>query len=378
MNTATQSAPITVQALQTNTPQHEGRDPMETRWGVNTCVREKLLEGGRAGFSVLPYGKFFPISRFTTPEEVHSTDPYIERERMVTKSAESVESYLKEMLAGLDAYGIPEAGKSDFGFRAGFYGELDASKMAVISATILPSLSTIRGICQELGLLNPIGAVCEGQDNMDFEDRQSCPTCWLRWLKSDACDAYIHYIAQTGMPVREISGSQEQSRTVRPSIKELAEAQSIALTSLQTGIASLAKDWLTISQELEKGERKDVNTFQHGIRKDLHEIKPQDRQLHVIREYGKAASGGNVPAVSGSVEQAIAMLANSQVQTATLLASIADKVGISAAPPAVPVAVPLTVNEAAVPLTVGTQEAATNTEDDGELSPAVLEMLGKQ
>lgn len=266
---------------------------MVVRWGFNGIVRDKYLEGNRAGFSGLPFGVWFPLARFTTPEEVHSTDEAMERERMVTKTADSVEKYLGEVVGGKDAFGNQLQDVPNFGFASGFYGELDVAKMAVISATLLPSLPQIRSIAKELGMPSPISQVCEGQDSMDAgKPRQNCPTCWFKWLQSPVIDAYIAQAAATGRSVDEFdpTNGQSQTRIVAPTIEELNIAKEIVTTSIGIGLSAQQTLWNEIATDVEKKEIKGVRPYQHGIRKDLHEARPEDKELSRIREFANASN----------------------------------------------------------------------------------------
>lgn len=378
--TGVQTAPI-VDTIERDLPAHSnGRDPMEIRWGINTVVREKLLEGHRTGFGILPYAQFFAVKRFSTPEEVHSTDETMERERRVTRTALSVEMVLNEMLAAKDAMGNPAVGQPDWGFRTDFYGEMDAAKMLVISKTLLPSLPEIRRIAESFDMPSPIGSKCDGQDNMDVGERQSCPTCWSQWIDSDVCSKHIEATTLNGVPVRERNAQTQEieDRIVRPSVLEFTTAREAVRLSLQIGLAALAQEWMTISTELERGERKDANFYQHGMRKDLHEGKPQDRQISLMREFGKASGGGGngeMAPVLTMLAQSQAQMAQSQAQTNQILAAIAQQQGIAVPqqqvpPPAAtaPVVVEATTDEPIIADPVPTEETTSG------LSPAALAM----
>lgn len=319
----TATAPIKVEAFRSDTPERTGKDPMVVRWGFNGIVRDKYLEGNRAGFSGLPFGSFFPLARFTTPEEVHSTDTAMERERLVTKTAESVEKYLGEVVGGKDAHGNQLDNVPNFGFASGFYGELDVAKMAVISATLLPTLQQIRGIAKDLGMPSPISARCEGEDSMDAgKPRTDCPTCWLKWLGSPVVDAYIAQTASQGRSVDEFDPTtgENHTRTVTPTAQELNIAKEIVVMSLSIGLAAQQTLWNEIATDMEKQEIKRVMPYQHGIRKDLHEAQPHEKEMNRFREFAEASKGGNAPAADNS--EILMMLAKSQAQTNEMLAAI--------------------------------------------------------
>lgn len=273
----------------------QGQDPMVVRWAINTTVRDKFFYGTQyhntSDSPYIPYGKFFPLVRFNTPEENHSIDEEQPKERMVTRTAQSAQIYLETMLAGKDEFGNLDARKPNHGLQIGFYGEKDTGKMAVISSTLLPSLSRIREICANQGWQCPISVKCEGQDDVGVI-RETCATCWFQWIQSDACEAYIDIVATNGMTVLE-NGTDE--RLVTPSHMELMRSREIVELSLQTGIAALQNEWGKMLGEMERKERRgfDDAGYQHGIRKDIHAVKPQDRELAMVREYGAMANKGD-------------------------------------------------------------------------------------
>lgn len=278
--------PITVKSLIVPTRSQEA-DPMAIRWAFNATVREKLLEGSECNRAVLPYASWFEVQTFNTRRENHSTDDTQPREMVVTIPAAKVQEYLESALAGKN----PNINVPNLGLQIGFVGEMDTAKMAVISATVLPDLPTIRAICRDLKVPSPIGEVCEGQDDLDFGERQTCPTCWLKWLESDALAQYGSHIAGAGVPVIEedAQGNREQ-RLVYPEIKELELARDLMHDSLRIGLIALQTDWANISKELDDGARKDIKPYQHGIRKDLHQVKPQDKQLQIVKQYAQASA----------------------------------------------------------------------------------------
>lgn len=308
-------AAIAVDEIKTATPS-QGVDPMAIRWALNPIVRHKILEGQRIKPPIIPYGRWFPLQHFNTPEEIHSTDEAMARERIITRTALEVQTYLEEALAGKDEFGSIDVRKKNWGCQIGFFGEMDADKMAVVSKVLLPSLPEIRTICKEYGLTCPIALVCEGQDATDFDDRETCATCWLHWIRSDACASYAEIVSEEGRNVYSLDNPNEQ-RLVRPSIHDFETARNSTIVSLQVGISTLQTEWGNIVAEIDKGERKgfDEAGEQQSMRKDLHQVKPADKQLQMVREYGKAAGGGGNDAL---LEQ----LVKSQIQMSQALASI--------------------------------------------------------
>lgn len=301
----------------------EGRDPMETRWAIQCGVRNKMLDTWRVDLASAPFGEFFAVSRFRTPKEIHSTDdnPNFPRSQVVIEPAQEAELYLNEMLGGRDGAGNPAPNKPNFGIQFGFRGDEDFSKMAVISATVIPKLQAIRTFAAASGVANPIGDKCDAQEPGDFEERTTCPSCWVAWIDSDLCSAHIAAVAKNGMNCAErhpITGEIEQ-RLVRPSIEEFEIARAMVKRALHTGLAANRQIWKTLVEEQEKGERRGLDTYQHNMRRDVHGVKPEDKQVAMVREFGRASKsdGGN-----SRTDEILAMMAESQAKTNDLLMAV--------------------------------------------------------
>jgi len=318
-----QGAAVRVEKPVADRPQPMGQDPMEIRWAVQCGVRHKPLEGWRAGAVQPEFGVFFPVRRFQTVQEIHSTDdnPNFPREQIVVKSADSVEQYLNECLGGRDGSGNIDATLQNFGVKFGFRGENDVAKVAVISATILPSLSSIRKIAEALKTPSPIATKCPSEDSLDFEGRDSCPTCWLDWIQSDACRQHMARVAATGMDVEEFDPvtNEVESRRVTPTMAELEQGRSLAEASLKDGLAANRNIWQTLLSELEKGERRGLDQYQHNIRKDVHGTKPSDKQLELMREYGAAAQQ---PASASKNDELMQMIVESNLRMEQLMGAV--------------------------------------------------------
>lgn len=330
---------IAVETLTDNSP--VPTSDLDPRWYLNTIEREARVNGYECGFSVVKYAEFGCAQVFSVPEEFHTIDdnPNLPREQMKQHSALEVERKLGETYGGKDYRGNLVATKPNKGIQFGFVGEKDAAKMSVISATVLPTLPRIRQIAEEFGFTSPIDAVCAGQDDLDFGERQSCPTCWFKWIDSELCKAYIADIAANGREVYH-PATPDQKWIVRPSVIEFEQARALAETSLQTGLQYLNNEWRIISGELEKGTRNDLDEggYQHSIRKDIHQTKPQDRQLKLVQEVARANAGNG----GGDNSEILAMLAKSSMETNALLRQIAGGTPVPqpAATPA-PVAAPV-------------------------------------
>lgn len=312
-------AAIAVEKLEGGLPTIEGDDPLEIRWYLQTVEKGRILPGFEFGFAELRYAEWGPAQVFSVPEELHSVDdnPNLPKERMVQHTALEAQRKLEEQFAGKDHMGNLSPNKANKGLQIGFVGEKDAAKMKVISDTLLPSLPRIREIAKNLAMPSPIDAVCLGQDDLDFGERQTCPTCWLQWASSGLCGEYIQSVAASGRLVEDADGKQW---TVTPTFEELEAGRRATLTALQTGIQHQQTQWRIIVGELEKGTRNDLDEggYQHTIRKDIHQTKPQDRQLKLLKEVASASGGGN--------DELVRQLAQSQIETNALLRHIAQNI----------------------------------------------------
>lgn len=316
-------AAVRVERPVADRPQPTGQDPMEIRWAVQCGVRHKPLEGWRAGTVQPEFGAFFPVRRFQTVQEIHSTDdnPNFPREQIVVKSADSVEQYLNECLGGRDGSGNRDSTIPNFGIKFGFRGEQDVAKIAVISATLLPSLSTIRSIAKSLNIPSPVPATCPSEDGLDFDGRESCPTCWLDWVQSDVCRAHMKHVASAGMDVEEFDAASDkiEHRLVKPDMAELEHGLDLVTAALKEGVAANRTIWQTLLSEIEKEERRGLDQYQHNIRKDVHGTKPADKQLELMREYGAAAKQG---AASGNNDELLQRMVESNLRMEQLIGAL--------------------------------------------------------
>lgn len=316
---------IIVEPAESKTPAFDPRD-YDLRWGFNPVNRDKLLNPRDCGIGRVPYGRLFPIVSFSTPREVHSTDDTRPKEELTVIPAAEAVRVLRESLAG---EGIQD--NLNFGLQTGYIGVSDVGLMAVLSAMLLPRLSRIRQICAELDLPCPIAVVCEGTEDLDFEPRESCPSCWHKWIVSPACEAYAEHVMRVGMPVQErhpVSGD-VVDRIVRPSYEDFEQARLFVKTGFTIGLRTLQQQWEKIASELDKSEksgRHDILDFEHGYRKDLHQARPQDRQINLVdRIVNAKVSDG--PAVASGRDPLLEMMAKSQMQTNELLGRIEKKLG---------------------------------------------------
>lgn len=291
-----------------------GINPMEIRWGFNPVQRDKILTARDCGLHKIPFGRFFAIERFNTRREFHTTDELLPRENLTTVSATEAEDFIKDSLGGTNAQVT-----TNWGLKVGFYGENDRAKMEVMTQTLLPTLSRIVEICEKNTLALPISQVCEGTDEMDFGRRETCVTCWNRWLLSDSCAAYGEMAAANGIVVGERSAATGEvvNRRIFPSIDELDAARNLMIDAYRTGIKTLQSVWREVAVGEEKGERKAANDFENQYRKDLHENKTQDRQITMVEKFAQASSAG-----VGGNNELIQMLAQSQIQTNQMLAQM--------------------------------------------------------
>lgn len=371
MNTATAEAPTTdllINDEHVGSPVIHDQNPLEVRWGIQAALRNKPMSAFECGIAIVPFGRFFPIKSFGTKKENHTIDWTQAKEIDIIRNAAECELYLMEALGGKGAQN-----KTNYGLTVGFTGDTDVAKMAVISSAVLPKLSMIRVIGEELKA-GPTGVsqVCEGSDDLDFGDREECPTCWLRWLQSPAIDAYLERVALQGMTVavRNPSTGAIDERLVRPGIDELRTGKALAIEALKLGITQLEKDWRVIVGETGNINGRQVSDFEHMYRKDLHQNKPEDQQIAVAREAfrgaANAASGANDPRVDALLEAVGALV---QLQTGGKKAAPA---AAAAPPPApAPVQVPETTVEAA-------PAVEAKDEDPEAMAPAAAKMAANK
>ncbi|HXG86116.1 MAG TPA: hypothetical protein VNI84_19000 [Pyrinomonadaceae bacterium] len=290
-------------------------NPLEVRWAFNPVLRDKILNARECDIARVPFAKFFPIKTFSTPREFHTIDWTQPRETFVQITANEAQTSIEEALAGKGAQN-----RTDWGLKVGFLGERDTSKMEVISQTLLPTLSSIRAICEEYELKIPLSPVCEGSDELDYGARDTCVACWYKWLQSEALLAYIEEVSGSGMLVleRDPRDGNIKERTVRPSIEEFETARALVVDAFRAGIKTLEATWKNVADEDEKGLRKDISEVEHGFRKDLHRNKPQDRQIAIVQQFAKNAGLG------GQNDQ-ISQIALTQEKTVDVLLKLSDR-----------------------------------------------------
>lgn len=313
MNTAVATSEVVSIPL-SNRAAIQSNDPYKVRWGFNGVVREKFLNARETGIGILPFAKFFPITSFNTVKEFHTTDDTQPKESMVTIPAAAAELELVRNLAGQnETIKVP-----DLGLKIGFYDEEDTAKLAVINST-LPTLSQIRKICAENGWENPIGEYCPSEDEFDRDGRETCPSCWLEWLLSDAYAQYCTKVSKEGVPVKEFNPEIQQysHRLVKVSVRDFETARDIMTDSVQTGLIALKRTWQGILKDVEneKGVQQDILEYQHGIRKDVHGIKPTDRQAVMVERSAQAFANAN-QANNAGLNDALTQLAVAQKQIA--------------------------------------------------------------
>ena len=304
---------IIVDRYDVNPLSHVDTNPLEVRWGFNPVQRDKILDARLCGVAQVPYARFFPIRSFRSPREKHSIDWTMPKEEIETIPAELAQREIEQSLAGKNAQ-VPQ----DWGLRIAFVGERDIAKMEVLTQTILPTLTTIREICADRGFISPITDVCEGSDDITG-NRETCPTCWNRWVNSSAGQDYFEIVVAEGLPVteRDTQTSEIVQRIVRPTMDEMLNALQLVRESFRVGLATLRDQWEVIVRETEKNERKAPTMFEDLYRRDLHANRPEDRQIAMVEKFAKAQQGGN----QGNADL-LASLAQSQIQTQALLAAV--------------------------------------------------------
>ncbi len=245
------------------------------------------------------------------------------------------------------------------------------SLYAVLSAILFPKLSQIRAVCVQLSVPCPIAKDCEATEDLDFEPRESCPTCWSKWIGSQACGAYAEYVEAHGMQTVEFDKQtgEQITRTIKPTIAQFESARAMAKKALVTGIRTLQTQWGTIASEMEseQSKRKDMLDFEHSYRKDLHQPRPQDRQVAALdRAMNRVADVVNPGSVSGGNDDLIRALVNSQIGTNQVINAIREKLEV------------LMPESASIPTPEPGPTIAQDVIVDDSLAPGAAEMLQEQ
>lgn len=297
-----------------------GQDPRLIRFGYNPAIRGISIDPRRSGVRAeyIPVGVFFPINTFQTVKEIFTMDEYKDREEIVDVLAADAEAVVR---AALEAWG----------YQSLFYDVTDVGLVRVVNKTLLPTLSEIREICtyEEDGKtvsVSPIPAVCPGSDEHDLgSPRDLCASCHLKWLKSEACQAYMEEIAQNGMSVKVGS---EKIRVVKPALAVLDAARRIVITGLETYLKKASEDWGQIISELDNKVRNKLNEPEQFLRKDLHQPKPQNKELEVatrLAESQSEASGKVIEQLAANQQQMAQMMMQSMQQQQQFMQMLMQK-----------------------------------------------------
>jgi len=361
MSTATAFAQDTVSIeVGSNSPSRPQVDTnsLEVRWGFQLAQRDKLMSSHECGISFVPFGKLFPIKTFFAPRENHTIDWTQPKENIVTIPASEAENYLMEALGGRGAQT-----RVNWGLTTGFLGDTDSGKMALFNAILMPNLSRMREIGEALGL-PAIERSCPGEDELDYNGRETCVSCGLAWLQSQTLDLYIDQCSQSQFTINELDRDtgETRERHFTPSAKELRDAKQLMTDSARIGHASLRAQWNEIATEYEKadGIRKDISDIEHGYRKDLHQSRPQDRQINLAKAMAQGASQQS----SGSNDELMRMLVQSNIELKQMVGQ-ALAGGTVSAPASVPVIVEPVVEATVLDVPEGsdpTAPAATSSE----------------
>lgn len=297
-------------------------DPRVVRWGYNPGLRGLTLNPRETGIreAFVPVGKFFAHTTFQTPRENCTLDEYKEKEYLVDVTAADSEETARVAL------GV-------WGYQSFFYGEVDIVKVAAINQVLIPTLQEIRLLFDED---SPIEAKCKGEDEMDLGvGRSHCATCHLQWITSEACDLLISEAVANGraVVVREQDGTLSE-RKVKLNLDMVTAARRHVQAGLETYIQKASKDWSTTISEIENKKRDQIQDAEHFLRKDLHQIKPQNMAIEMVERVSQATTGASSD-VLASLARSQAMLAESQAATNKLLGEVVkqfNKTGTKAAP----------------------------------------------
>jgi hypothetical protein len=258
--------------------QESGKNPRTARWGFNPALRGVHIPPTRTGLpeSNIPAGVFIPHRTFQTPQENCTIDEYKEREFLATVTAQESEDAVREALEKM-------------GYQSLLYGVTDVSTVKVINKTVLPALSEIRELFAEN---SPVKFKCDGEDELDYgEPREACASCHLDWLRSAACTAYLDQIADDGMTVRVRTDSGTRKVTVKPNRAQLEDVRETVQKGLETYIKEASKQWAQTVSEIDNKKRDKLTDEEHFLRKDLHRLKPDQKELGMVREFAQSVAG---------------------------------------------------------------------------------------
>jgi hypothetical protein len=307
-------------------PIQQDTNPYEVRWAFQMGCREMWLNARECGLPLAPFGEFFPVKSFNRPNEHHSIDWTQPKEIVTLYPAASAEGFLMESLGGAGAQN-----QTNWGLKTAFLGITDAGKMAVINAVLLPKLSQIREIQSQLNLGNVLDAMCPGEDPFDANPRETCVSCWWTWLNSPIIKQHIANCAGQIYQVnyRDDATGEFEPRQLQVSVAEFNTALGIILESGAIGIKTLEQKWSVIASEYAATgrEHKEISNFDHEIRKDMHQPRPQDRQIELAREMGRSFGGGNGGNANGGGNDALMeRLVESTIDTNKRMAVLAENV----------------------------------------------------
>lgn len=223
-------------------------DPNAVRWAFNPVSSNVFANPRQLGFGgSVPYFEPFALISFQLPIENCTTDENAPRSITSTITAQEVELTLWEMF-------------KNRGFVVFSKGELNERKMKAVGRALTPPL-------KELGI------VCPMTDELDLGDREHCPMCHYEYLVSDECRARIP----------------EQAKLIGLSAKELEDFRALFAKSVAEYIKSAREEWRQIRADIEGGKQLPlVSDLQHAIRKGIHEVKPEDKQLELAAQFAKA------------------------------------------------------------------------------------------
>jgi hypothetical protein len=283
-------------------------DPRLVRWGYNPGQRKIWIPGRKVGSRdrFVPLGEFIPMTTFETPQENCTLDEYKEKEINVDVTAQDVQVRYMESL------GV-------WGFQSFFYGEMDVIKVYAINDIILPTLQEIRALAE----VSPIPLECDGEDEMDLAaPRTHCAKCHLQWIDSPTIEAYMAEAVTSGYRKSYIDlDGKSKTRLVKPTMEELETVRDVVRKGLKAYIIQAAADWGRIVGEYDNGERKEIYEPEHFLRKDLHQMKPQNKEVEMVERMAKATTG-NTNDILAELTKSQIQIAQGQAQTNALLAAL--------------------------------------------------------
>jgi hypothetical protein len=247
-------------------------NPEVPRWIYNPGVSGVHVNARETGIiqEHVPHGVPIRLNSFDIMIENHTMEENEPLEKIKRISAKDAADAIKSKLEGK-------------GFVEFWAGQINPEEMLKYWAAVHPRLADV-------------GIVCPFNEE-DLDPRQICPTCLYEWLteQSDCTHTFEKNLAK-----HSFNGVK----------KEVAEdLRKILIGSLREYIQTGHNEWSALAAEYfsEDGKMKKFATAHHELRKNIHVMRPQDRELHRTAVLGEAMAHSIGDAMRGANAQNNAM-----------------------------------------------------------------------